>query len=329
VPLKDGANPASYSVGTAFSCDVVATCQLDAKPQTVVATARTAQRSLLIAPQNATLLVAQRPGPVIRIQGIVTKSGSPAKRARVNFTPIPGWPTFDTTNKDGHYTLDVTFPRGTQSATYQFEAGYQNNGTFSPIETRKGRLDISSARSAAAIRPSQADIEFPPAQLGEEITLPERVSEIFQASDGWSYTLSDGSQIQIPANTVPITPTSQVQVVVEATPLLQPTSLYAMATYYGYTITLYDASSGKPITGPLRSDALLTLRYDAATLTKRSASEAQIRPASFLDNLWQPASKFVVNSLSNKVTVQTRTLGAWALVQPQGATVIHLPIVRR
>ena len=71
---------------------------------------------------------------------------------------------------------------------------------------------------------------------------------------------------------------------VEATPLLQPTSLYAMATYYGYTITLYNVSSGKQITGQLRSDALLTLRYDTATLAKRGASEERIWPASFSDN---------------------------------------------
>jgi hypothetical protein len=331
VPLNDGATPTPYSVGTALSCDAVATCQLDANPQTVIATSRIALSSLLSAPTPKVILVTQLPGPAIRVKGTVTKDGSPAKSARVNFTPTPGSFTTTTTNKDdGRYTLDVTFPKGTTKATYLFEAGYLNdNGQLSAFETRRGRLEISSALSAAAIRPSQAEIELPPAQLEETVTLPERVSDIFQASDGWSYTLADGSQIQIPANTVPITPTSQVQVVVEATPLLQPTSLYAMATYYGYTITLYDASSGKQITGPLRSDALLTLRYDAATLTKRSASEAQIRPASFSDNLWQLASTFVVNTQSNKVTVQTRTLGAWALVQPQGTTVIHLPVMRR
>ena len=90
--------------------------------------------------------------------------------------------------------------------------------------------------------------------------------------------------------------------VVEATPLLPPTSLYTMATYYGYTITLYDVASGKQITGQLRSDALLTLRYDEATLAKRGVGEDQIRPASFANNLWQPADTFVVNTQSNKVT---------------------------
>ena len=80
VPLKDGANLASYSVGTALSCDAVDTCQLDAEPQTVVATARIALGSLLIAPQNTTtVLVTQRPGPAVLIQGIITNNGSPAK----------------------------------------------------------------------------------------------------------------------------------------------------------------------------------------------------------------------------------------------------------
>src|SRR5262249_33066701 len=71
VPLKDGPNLASYIVGTALSCDVIDTCEQDAKPQTVVATARIALGSLLIAqPNTATVLVTQRPGPAVLIHGI-------------------------------------------------------------------------------------------------------------------------------------------------------------------------------------------------------------------------------------------------------------------
>ena len=101
--------------------------------------------------------------------------------------------------------MNVKFPAGTTKATYKLEAGYLNNGAFTAFGVpQTGTVSVSSALRAA--QASQQLIELPLAQLDAAITLPERVSEIFQASDGWSYTLSDGSQIQIPANTVPITP---------------------------------------------------------------------------------------------------------------------------
>jgi hypothetical protein len=160
--------------------------------------------------------------------------------------------------------------------------------------------------------------------------LPKSHTEVFNVADGWSYTLTDGSQIQIPANAVPLDDgETQVRVVIEPTPFLEPGSLYDPAIYYGYTITLFQAQSDKQVTQPLKADALLTLRYDEGVLAQHYANESQISPASFSAGLWQPAGRFVVNTAANKVTVQTRTLGTWALVRSHIAGLSYFPVLRR
>ncbi len=109
--------------------------------------------------------------------------------------------------------------------------------------------------------------------------LPKSETQVFKVVDGWSYTLSDGTQIQIPANAVPVDEgETQVRVAIEAAPFLEPGSLYDPAVYYGYRITLAQAQSGKQILQSLKADALLTLRYDEGVLAQNYANEAQIQP---------------------------------------------------
>ena len=50
----------------------------------------------------------------------------------------------------------------------------------------------------------------------------------------------------------------------------------------------------------------------------------------FADERWTAADAFVLDRGANKVTVQTKTLGTWALVQERGACAacVYLPIMR-
>jgi protocatechuate 3,4-dioxygenase beta subunit len=329
VPLHDGNQTARYTVGTLFNCEENGACLLDADPMTIQATPRSLLGQLRIAPQAITLR-AKKKGPVITIKGKVNDSGgNPRNGALVNFSPSPGSFANDDTNSNGEYSLSVTFPSGTRSAYYRLEAGYWGGYAFYPFETRTGTINVPSTTSAGA-QPSQVAVSLPDARLDEAVALPKAGTYTFKVSDGWTYTFTDATQLQIPANAVPLTPTAQVRVTVEATPLLPQTSLYSQATYYGYTITLYDAANGKRISEPLLEDAQLTLRYADSVLAERHIAEGQVRPANFAANIWQVPAKYALNTTSNKVTIQTRSLGSWALVRPQlEPTVLRMPVVRR
>jgi hypothetical protein len=333
VPLRNGASIARYTVGTAFSCAEGALCpQLDAEPLVLNAVPQTGLSAQGIAPQDITLK-AQLSGGVVTLSGKVTNNKNKAvSGAHVTFVPQSGTSGNDDTSSTGNYNMDVTFPAGKKRVRYTLYAGYFEGYTYIPVDEVSDRLTIpSSLLAATAARgPSAAPIEGPTLQLGAPVQLPQSASYLFNVADGWSYTLSDGTQIQIPANAVPVAAgETQVRIAIEPAPFLQPTSLYGLATYYGYTMTLYEASSGKQITQPLLADALLTLRYDEGVLAKHHTSEAQIRPASFSADVWQTAGKFVANTATNKVTVQTKTLGSWALVRPQIADLFYVPVVRR
>jgi protocatechuate 3,4-dioxygenase beta subunit len=331
VPLQYNQQPARYTVGTEFNCDQNGICLLNAEPQTIMATARNAVGKLGMSPQSITLK-AKRKGPAINIKGSVKgKDGKPRAGALVNFWPSPGQQASDDTNSKGEYSMNVTFPEGTSSAYYWLEAGYRGNYSYEPFETRSGTINLPSATSLAA-QPTQIEVDLPEAKLGDALTLPKAGSYTFKASEGWTYTFTDATQLQIPPNAVPLTPTAEVRVTVEATPRLPQTSLYRQATYYGYTIMLYDAVTGRRITEPLKADAQLTLRYDDEVLSESHTSESQLRPANYTTNIWQSSTKYVLNTTANKVTVQTRSLGAWALVRPQqdaSSGTVWLPLVVR
>jgi hypothetical protein len=333
VPLHNGASIARYTVGTAFSCAEGTLCsQLDVEPQTFAAAPASSLSTQAITPQ-AISLRAQRSGGVVTLSGKVTKSNNqPAARVAVTFVPWSGTSGNDDTDSKGRYSLDVTFPTNKNRVRYTINAGFFEGSSYIPVDEVNDILNIPSSLIAAtaAMGPSAAAVGGPDLMLGAPIQLPQSATYLFNVADGWSYTLSDGTQIQIPPSAVPVSAgETQVRIAVEPAPFLQPTSLYNLATYYGYTITLYEAKSGKQITQPLLADALLTLRYDEGVLAKRHTVESQLRPASFSADVWQTANKFVANASANKVIVQTQTLGSWALVRPQIADMAYLPFMRR
>jgi hypothetical protein len=307
-------------------------CLLDADPQTVTAAPRSLL-SLWASPAQSSIVLkakgsAQSESVTVEGQVLIGSAQQPVSGATVTFTPNSGRKGTGYTNDGGRYSLTAVVTRGLARVRYTQTAGYVQGSTYYTIDKRdqvaiEGRLQRVLARPGAA---GVADLNL---RLQQVAVLPKPEAQVFNVVDGWSQTLSDGTQIQIPANAVPLDEgETQVRVVIEPALFLEPSNLYDPAIYYGYTATLFQAQSGKQIIQPLKADALLTLRYDESVLARHYANESQISPASFAGGLWQPASRFVVNSASNKVAVQTRTLGTWALVRSHIADIIYFPVLR-
>ena len=144
----------------------------------------------------------------------------------------------------------------------------------------------------------------------------------FEVADGWSHTLSDGAQIHIPPNAIP-TNEKEVRVFVEAGAAQFPNAQYRLGTY-GYAISIYEDESGKKIAQDLKTNMILTLRYDEARLAEFDMDESEILPAQYAAELWQPAKSYHVNIELNKVTIQTQKLGNWALIAPQITPRVHV-----
>ena len=96
----------------------------------------------------------------------------------------------------------------------------------------------------------------------QNYSLPESIADSFTVSSGYSKVLADGTQIDIPANAVPVTDTSST-VTINISPLT--TGLSSTSTTkpvgYGYSFELLD-SSGKTITSNFTKDVIITISYD-------------------------------------------------------------------
>ncbi len=93
-------------------------------------------------------------------------------------------------------------------------------------------------------------------------TLPTSIADTFTVSSGYNKTLGDGTQINIPANAVPVSDTSS-SVTINISPIT--TGLSATSTTkpvgYGYSFELLD-SDGKAITASFTKEAVITISYD-------------------------------------------------------------------
>jgi hypothetical protein len=332
-PLRDGGALARYTVGTLFSCAVGNPCLLNVDPLPVTLAPRSSLSTWVGPAQNNIILKAkgstQSETVTVSGQVVLGSNRQPASGATVTFAPDGGRKGTDYTDDEGSYSLSTTVTKGQARIWYTATAGIVQGSNYLAINQRE-RLSIEGRLRSALAEPGVSAVAGLDLGLRQVAVLPKSETQLFNVVDGWSYTMSDGTQIQIPANAVPVDEgETQVRVAIEAAPFLEPSSLYDPAVYYGYRITLAQAQSGKQIVKPLKADALLTLRYDEGVLAQNYASEAQIRPASFSADLWQPAERFVTNAATNKMTVQTRTLGTWALVRPHLAGLSYLPVLLR
>jgi hypothetical protein len=158
----------------------------------------------------------------------------------------------------------------------------------------------------------------------------------FDGGNGVTITLPDQTQIVFPRNAVAPPAGSgasafQLRASVAGNTQLPDTDLNRLAGDYGYTISLSDQQTRRPISQPLAQNAVLTLHYTDAQLARAGATAAQLRPAWYdaSQASWQVASGFVFDPVARTISVETRDLGSWALVVSQFQAQIYLPLVKR
>jgi hypothetical protein len=127
--------------------------------------------------------------------------------------------------------------------------------------------------------------------------LPDALAFAFDAGQDQDLTLSDGSEVIIPAGA--LAPSGQVEVLIRPLPELADTG-GAQPVSFGYRLQAFDASH-IPITH-FNSDVTLAIPFTAAQLTQLGVTSDQLVP-SYWDvatGSWKPV---------DNVTVQTQTNG--------------------
>lgn len=310
VPLNAGDAPATYTLGTSFVCTDGGSCLLNIDPQTVTATLRTLLGAGGAGPQSISIGLRARSGAQVRVSGAVS---SVTSGVRVTARPNGGTAGSDSTGANGAYSL--TFSVASVSATSVSGSISGSGGGF--YASSSFSLGLSAAQINAALQAGEPiQVTGPTLELRKVVEPPRTETHTFAAAQGWSYTMPDGMQIQIPPAATPTATT--VRVVIAPTFDLPFTAAYEAATFYGYNISLFDAANGRPI-NELNTPALITLRYDQRHLELRNTRETAIVPANVTGGAWQPATSYVQTTATNRITFQTRMLGTWALARPQTA----------
>jgi len=221
------------------------------------------------------------------------------------------------TDQNGRYQLNVV--TGTTwhiGAVYHPEQGSLFYETPSPT-------DVVMTTPHASV-----DLEL---QLAST-ALPPAVAATFDPSIGWTYTLSDGTRIEIPAGAMPTTDTVRISI----TPLVEelPNTLTARPFGYGYAIVAYENSTGNQIVSNFNANVLITFYYTEEELRRRGVSEDDLSPAYFstTTNSWTKVESYSVDKVANRVTVQINHFSVWAITagQSEGRTYqLFLPLVMR
>ena len=322
VPLTnpDG-TAASYTLGSDFSCESLSACFLDIEPIVVTPLAKGATASDEL--QQTYNLGATKASGGAKLTGSGVSPGTLVKGGAIsNVAKI----VKSTAGTDGRFTINVS---------------YENNK--SPTELG-GNLAVGSALilfTNLTVNLAQLGGQLNAAQTGELpklegdpfAGLPGGLVAEFDQANGWSATLPDGTRVEIAPSSVPLASADGTRLRISVSPNINifPTSQYAAANWYGYDIALVAVASNRPISEDLLSPARITLRYDARDYLLNNLHEERLRPAALVEERWDPAESFVANLLVNQVTVQTKRLGTWALVQERPACLscLYVPSVRR
>ena len=110
--------------------------------------------------------------------------------------------------------------------------------------------------------------------FAQNYDLPQSVADTFTVSSGYTKVLDDGTQINIPANAVPVSDTSS-KVTINISPVT--TGLSNTSTTkpvgYGYSFELLD-SDGKAITSNFTKDVIITIGYDSSKIENENDIKA-------------------------------------------------------
>lgn len=231
---------------------------------------------------------------------------------------------------DGAFSLPIV-QASTISSTWQLSASYWDTGAKKLLSTR-ATVGVSLGHDPAT-----------PVDAGNLVlkeiasALPPSESQHFSSSAGLTLPLSDGTLIQIPKDAMPDGFGAQIRITVDPQIGLPSTNLNRIAAYYGYSINLYDAQTGRPIVQPLKQPATISFSYTPEQLQQLGISENDLQPAQFANDVWHVGSGFLQDRQGQKrtISVKTTTLDSWALVVEQpavaqgGGARVYLPLLAR
>jgi len=225
---------------------------------------------------------------------------TPAEEAFVYAYSSDGQKTRGYTDSSGEYQLQAA-----KTETWVVKAVYKESG-----ETAYYRSNTGSVESITDDAINISDLT-----LKKEGEMPVAANDEFKVSEGWSYTLSDGIQIQIPANTVR-TEEDEVMILVEPVISNIPDTLENRLLNYGYSIEIYEKTSGTEVTDAFTDEIVIIFPYTDEQLTSLGFGSGAIRPAYFQSesNSWETMESFTLDTENKQITLQTTHLSHWALV---------------
>jgi len=301
VPRRD--KPAAVTIGTAVkSCEVgaaLSSCKIDAPPQ----------RSFLEPDFSRSLrdikLVLRGANSYLIGQVINSfQNNAPVANASVSGANSVGGQSINTTtDSNGCFAVPITKTDTYQwqlqakyglkigNATYNMTANYGLSGSSYQSRLQRDSVAVNQALSTGAVL-----------ALDNHGVLPESKTATFEVSQGWQYTLSDGTTIEIPANVVS-TKQKQLQVVLKPT-VAVPLSYRYTPLNYGLELALYEPT-GKAVTSPLERLVEITFRpgYSGTLVAGQLSNE-----------VWHTDLTFIQAPDNSGVTLMTQRTGTFALL---------------
>ncbi|MCS5573919.1 MAG: cadherin repeat domain-containing protein, partial [Pseudomonadales bacterium] len=219
-----------------------------------------------------------------------------------------------TSNSSGAYSLSV--PSG---AIWYIGADFQGVGSDGKAVDYKTSKELAVNLTSGNQNVTGKTLTI----FKQSYDLPTSIADTFTVSKGYTKVLADGTQLDIPANAVPVSDTSS-KVTIKISPVT--TGLSATSTTkpvgYGYAFELLD-SKGKAITSNFTKDAIITISYvgygKQGTSFGSEADEKEIKVSFYSSSkgAWKEAKSVTVDTENDKIFASVDHFSSWSVTSPQ------------
>lgn len=340
--LGPGGRLASYILGTDLGCATLADCfiNVDPRPATVTRPGQGAIQPAQALGNNIDANPAGNNGADL-IGLVVGANNQPLSGQSIRNGNRGG---IAAAQEVGRATSGGVFSQGGRSYNFTLPVAYAGGGrpprVSGRIKIAGSFFPVDTAIDAGLLAGDGAPAQSTPLLFVVDpfTGLPVVPPVTFDAREGYTATLQDGTQIEIPPGAVPLgagdrdqTGRGLVRLTMTPTYNLFPTEQFAEAGRYGFAIAFTAVASNRPIAEPLLAPMLITLRYTSEDIRENSVKLSQLRAARAVGQEWEPADAFVPDRAAGNVIFQTTRSGLWALVQQRTACgeCVYLPLARR
>ena len=314
LPLGDG-NPPPNCLRDA---DVVS---VSPRPRAVPALAQMAN----VAADVDEVVLILRPSTAVLVGQVFMAAGQPAPASFVAAYSSDAQNADTRSDQRGCFVLPIVYDPDQDAVLWQVVARAVDPATqtwrrsaVATISTATLTPTHQTATPAAALSWAQLQLALVLGQNAEPLRPPVMVR--FAVAQGWSGTLADGTLIRIPPNAIQ-TREATVQLAIHPRFDLPHTHLYRVLGL-GYELTLFGGTSGRPLAAQLLRDMLLIMPVPDEPAQQGQLAQTILPPASdallarYAEQVWQVQSDSSYNAIAGTLTLQTRTLGTWAVLAP-------------